>query len=175
MFFSVSVYSQALLESELLQNLNADLIVTDANNKDGIFMARNKTTKKWGMFQFTYNSSKPLVLIPMKYDALKFFVGNEKFTIVHNNGKLGVYLSFFDYGKEAKQSVACLYDDYKKIIVPYNGKLKFPPITYSEEYLAVKKNGKWGWVNWFTGKEQSEFNYETIDDLPTPDYFQQWM
>tara|TARA_R110000868_G_scaffold123222_1_gene326425 strand:+ start:284 stop:832 length:549 start_codon:yes stop_codon:yes gene_type:complete len=168
-FFTIPSFSQVFSEKELLQKLNADLIVMDAINGDGVFKARNVTTKKWGMFQYGTE------IIPMKYDSLEFFTVNGKYTIVYNNGKLGTYLSYFDYEKDAKQTVPCLYDNYKKIKIPYNGENRFPPITYTEEYLAVKKNGKWGWVNWFTGAEQSKFIYNTIEDLPTPDYIQEWI
>jgi len=31
----------------------------------------------------------------------------------------------------------------------------------------MKKDGKWGWVDWITGEEKSEFIYETTKDLGT--------
>lgn len=171
-FLATSVFTQTLAEKGLLEKLNADQIEMDQENQDGTFKARNKTSKKWGIFQL---SSTLVEMIPMKYDSLEFFEVNAKFTVVYDGGKLGIYLCYFDYDKDAKQTVPCLYEDFKKMIVPYNGDSRFPPITYTEEYLAAKKDGKWGWINWFTGEEMSEFIYDSPDELPTPDYLQEWM
>ena len=174
-FFATSSYSQAFSGKELLDKLNADKIEMDTNNEDGVFKARNKKTKKWGMYQSRYSNGSPVEIIPMKYDSISYFPVNEKYTVVYNNGKIGFYLSYFDYEEDAKQTVACLYDDYKKFSFKYSGKNRFPPISYTENYLAVKKNGKWGWVDWFTGEEKSAFIYKTTNDLPTPDYLQTWI
>jgi hypothetical protein len=57
-------------------------------------------------------------------------------------------------------TVPCVYEDYKRYTA--DGVPK----------LAMKKDGKWGWVNWLTGQPMSEFNYETPDDLPYPHYKQ---
>jgi len=172
-FFAASSYSQTFSEKELLQKLDANLILLDADNEDGTFKARNKKTQKWGMFKL--DNRNPVEMIPMKYDSIEYFPVNEKYTVVYNNGKIGFYLSYFDYEKNAKQSVPCLYDDYKKIKIKYSGENRFPPINFTENYLAVKKDGKWGWVDWFTGEEKSKFVYITTDELPAPNYNQTWI
>lgn len=140
------------------QKLKADLVIFDPNNGDGVLKVRNKKTKKWGMYQFIEDMEQEL--IPMKYDSINFFPFNGKYTAVYNNGKVGFYLSHWSYGDNTKQSVECLYEDYKRFNA--DGVPK----------LAVKKDGKWGWVDWLTGKEKSEFKYETVDDLPYPFYKQ---
>lgn len=173
--FVIAAHSTFFSQKQLMESMNADLVEMDKNNGDGTFKARDKDTKKWGMYQYGINSAPPTEMIPKKFDSINFFGVNEKFTEVYNNGKIGIYTCYFDYEKEAKQTVPCLYEDYKKMIIPYIGESRFPPITYTEVYLAVKKNGKWGWINWFTGEEQSEFIYNSTDDLPTPTYEQKWI
>lgn len=140
--------------------LNADLIVFDPNNGDGVLKARNKKNKKWGLYQFLYEEYKEI--IPTKYDSINFFPFNAKYTAVYNSGKVGFYISKWSYKDDAKQTVECKYDDYKRF--NDNGISK----------LAVKRNGKWGWIDWLTGKEKSEFKYNTPDDLPYPYYKQNY-
>jgi len=142
--------------------LNADLVIFDPNNGDGALKARSKKTKKWGMYQFLDMNMKEKELIPMRYDSLNFYPVNEKYTAVYNNGKVGFYLSYWSYDEQAKQTVACKYEDYKRYDA--NGVSK----------LAVKKNGKWGWVDWLTGEEKSEFIYNSSDDLPYPHFKQNY-
>tara|TARA_R110002126_G_scaffold281512_2_gene429340 strand:+ start:7218 stop:8213 length:996 start_codon:yes stop_codon:yes gene_type:complete len=142
--------------------LNADLVIFDPNNGDGALKARSKKTKKWGMYQFLDMNREEKELIPMQYDSLSFYPFNEKYTAVYNNGKVGFYLSYWSYNKQAKQTVACNYEDYKRFDAEGVSK------------LAVKKNGKWGWVDWLTGEEKSEFIYESTDDLPYPHYKQNY-
>jgi hypothetical protein len=141
--------------------LNADLVIFDPNNGDGVLKARSKKTKKWGMYQFLdeVNSTE---LIPMAYDSLNFYPFNGKYTAVYNNGKVGFYLSYSSYDKQAKQTVACKYEDYKRFDADGVSK------------LAVKKNGKWGWVDWLTGEEKNEFIYDSTDVLPYPHYKQNY-
>lgn len=145
------------------KKLDTDLLIFDEGNGDGVFKARNKSTKKWGMYQ-SLGADDLTTIIPAKYDSLHFFSFNGKYTIVYNGEKVGVYLSYWSYGDKAKETVPCLYEDFKNFDA--DGVPK----------LAVKKNGKWGWINWLTGEEQSEFKYETTEDLPYP-YFNQdiWM
>lgn len=142
------------------KSLDADLIIFDPYNGDGVLKARHRKSKKWGMYQFIENEQQQI--IPMQYDSLDFFRSNGKFTAVYNNGKVGFYLSNWSYYEEAKQTVACKYEDYKRFNVDRVSK------------LAVKKNGKWGWINWLTGEEKSEFKYEIPDDLPFPDFKQNY-
>ena len=142
--------------------LNADLVIFDPNNGDGALKARSKKTKKWGMYQFLDMNMEVKELIPMQYDSLNFYPFNGKYTAVYNNGKVGFYLSYWSYDEQAKQTVACAYEDYKRFD------------TDGVSKLAVKKNGKWGWVDWLTGEEKSEFIYNSTDDLPYPRYKQNY-
>ncbi|WP_417589939.1 WG repeat-containing protein [Owenweeksia hongkongensis] len=143
------------------QTLNADIVVFDKNNGDGVFKARSRETQKWGLFQ-SLSSEAIDELIPMTYDSLRFTPVNNPYTIVYQNGKLGVYLSKWTFDDEAKQTVECIYEDYKR----YDAEGK--------PALAVKKNGKWGWVDWKTGEEKSEFSFDTPEELPFPLYTQDY-
>jgi hypothetical protein len=138
-----------------------DIIDMDGGNGDGLFKARSRVTKKWGLYQ--YLGDQIVEAIPMEYDSLYHFPWNGNYTAVFNDGKVGFYLSYWSYNDEAKQSVECKYEDYKRYITDD----QIPK-------LAVKRDGKWGWVDWLTGEEQSEFKYETPDDLPYP-YYEQKM
>ncbi|WP_457616529.1 hypothetical protein [Lutibacter sp.] len=145
--------------------MKADTIEMDKDNGDGVFKARNKTTKKWGMYQWRFDDLKTKMLIPMQYDSLDYFPYNANFTAVYNNDKIGFYLSAWVYN-EAKQTVPCLYDDYHRYIVTKD--------RSERTYLAVKKNGKWGWVNWLTGEEKTAFIYDIKEDLPYPNFVQEY-
>lgn len=140
-----------------------DMIDMDGGNGDGLFKARSRVTKKWGLYQ--YLGDQIVEAIPMEYDSLYHFPWNGNYTAVFNDGKVGFYLSYWSYNDEAKQSVECKYEDYKRYITDD----QIPK-------LAVKRDGKWGWVDWLTGEERSEFKYETPDDLPYPYYVQKmWL
>lgn len=141
------------------KKLKADILIFDESNGDGVFKARNKATKKWGMYQ-SLGENDLTTLIPAKYDSIRFFGYNSKYTAVYNKEKVGMHLSYWSYNENTKLSVPCIYEDYKNFDA--DGVLK----------LAMKKDGKWGWVNWLTGKEESEFKYATTDDLPYPYYKQ---
>ena len=143
------------------QKLAADIIDFDPKNGDGVFRARSRDTKKWGLFQ-GYDSETIKELIPMNFDSVNFIPVNNPYTIVYQNGKLGVYLSKWTFDDEAKQTVECIYEDYKR----YDAEGK--------PALAVKKNGKWGWVDWKTGEEKSEFSFDTPEELPFPLYTQDY-
>ncbi len=140
-----------------------DLIDMDGNNGDGLFKARSATSKKWGLYQ--YFDDEIVEAIPMQYDSLYHFPWNGNYTAVFNEGKVGFYLSYWSYNEGAKESVQCMYEDYKRYITDD----QIPK-------LAVKKDGKWGWVDWLTGEEKSEFKYGTPEDLPYPNYKQEmWL
>lgn len=141
------------------KKLKADIVIFDEGNGDGVFKARDKASKKWGMYQ-SLGSEQLTTLIPAKYDSINFFPFNGNYTVVYNNNKMGVYLSYWSYDKNAKETVPCMYDDYKRFNA--DGVPK----------LALKRNGKWGWIDWLTGEEKSEFKYETTKDLPYPYYNQ---
>lgn len=152
--YQIDAYQKAKKE------LVTDYVIFDPINGDGVLKARNRFTDKWGMYQYVGDRSS--VLIPSAYDKIEFFPFNGSFTAVYNNSKVGFYLSPWTYGEDARQTVACIYEDYKK----YNAD--------GVSKLAVKKDGKWGWVNWITGEEQSEFIYATTDDLPYPYFYQSY-
>lgn len=140
--------------------VGADILIYDEGNGDGVFKARNKHTKKWGMYQ-SFDGKNVTTLVPAEYDSLRFFPFNGNYTAVYNEGKVGFYLSYWSYDSNAKQTVPCIYEDYKR----YNAD--------GVPKLAVMKNGKWGWVDWLTGEEKSEFKYETTEELPYPYYNQE--
>jgi hypothetical protein len=145
--------------------LGLDSIEMDRGNGDGIFLGRSQTTQKWGMFQHIDGYDLPTVLIPTKYDSIWFFPWNAPFTAVYEDGKAGFYLSFFTFEDKAKQSVNCLYNEYRRYTVH----------NTNEVFLAVSKNGKWGWVDWLTGEEKGEFMYDKSEDLPMNTYKQSWV
>lgn len=92
--------------------------------------------------------------------SVKSFPFNGNFTAVYQGGKVGFYLAKWSYDNDARQTVPCQYEGYQRFTVNN--------ITY----LAVVKNGKWGWVDWLTGEERSDFIYSTKDDLPYPGWEQ---
>lgn len=141
------------------EQLKTDIIEFDLGNGDGVFKAQHPETGKWGMYQMMMEDEL-IQLIPMEYDSIKFFGFNGLFTEVYNGGKLGIYTSYFSFGSDARQTVPCAYDGSK---------------TYTVEgkygtYLALKKGDFWGWVDWVSGEEKSEFKYRLKGDLPYPDY-----
>ena len=144
------------------KKLNADLVIFDPNNGDGALKARSKKTKKWGMYQFLDLNIEEKELIPMQFDSLYFYSFNSPYTEVFNNGKVGFYISLWSYGQEARQTVECKYEAFKR----YNAD--------GVDKLAVKRSGKWGWVDWLTGEEKSEFIYDSPGDLPYPHYEQKY-
>ena len=129
-----------------------------------MFWAKHKKTGKWGMFQLTPNEKNSKELIPMVYDSINSFRFNGNVTGVWNDGKVGLYSCYWSYGDGAKQTVACLYDDFRRITV-WRNRNRF-------EYTAVQKDGLWAWIDWKTGELKTEFLYETTKDLPYPRYFQ---
>lgn len=96
--------------NKIKKNLNADIILVDFNNGDGVIKARIKKTKKCGMYQ-TFDNKEYKALIPPDYDSIDFFKFNYVFTTVYKNGKVGVYTSKWVYGDNAKETVKCIYDN----------------------------------------------------------------
>ena len=159
---NVSPWEIAIIKRAKKQ-LECDVILFDSGNGDGVFKGRNKNTKKWGMYQ-DLEGAEIKTLIPANYDDITFFSWNGKFTAVTQNGKIGFYLSKFSYGEQTKQSVPCMYDDYK--LYDHNNVIK----------LACLRDDNWGWVDWLTGEERSEFKYKTQEALPYPAYVQkEWI
>ena len=148
-------------EQKILRKLKADTIAMDHANGDGVFKARHKKTKKWGIFQYAGNKSDAEELVPMQYDAVHFIPVNGRFTAVYNDGKVGFYLSAWSYD-DARQTIPCIYETYQRFTVK------------NKLYLAVKKDGKWGWIDWLTGEEKSNFRYDTKDELKTPFFTQHY-
>ncbi len=141
--------------------LNADIVEMDPYNGDDALRARNKETKLYGMYQ--YVSDTPTVLIPAQYDSLDFFHWNGKVTAVYKDGKVGFYTCAWTYDDEAKQTVACQFDDFEFVVKESQG----------PRYLAVKQNGKWAWWDWFNNKVKSEWYEGDREDLPYPYYTQE--
>lgn len=112
------------------------------------------------MFQWDEKNKDIIEMIPMQFDTVKFFASKNKFTVVYNDEKIGIYLSKLIYEGEAKLSVPCNYEKFKRFNV--NGMI----------YMAMKRDGKWGWVDWFTGAEKSEFIYNSVAEIPFPKYEQ---
>ncbi|GLB50408.1 hypothetical protein [Neptunitalea lumnitzerae] len=150
------------------QILNADLIEHDNQNGDGALIARNKDTKKWGMYQVFVYSESYRTLIPAAYDKIDFFDWNGSFTGVFKNGKVGIYLSSWQYDEAAKETVPCIYDNYAKVTITDT------QTGRQQLYLAMQKQGKWGWVDWLTGEEKSAFTYASQSEMPTPTYVQKY-
>jgi len=158
---SSSSIAQGFPTEALKKKYKFQLIEMDEGNGDGVFMAKSKKTRLWGMYQYVYDGLTIKTLIPPKYEKLNYFPFNSPFTAVYKNGKVGFYLSSWSYGSQACESVACLYDDYQRFTTD-DGAIR----------LAVKRDNHWGWINWLTGKEMSEFTYPTPQDLPYPSWKQ---
>lgn len=143
------------------RKLKLSLVEFDKGNGDGVFKGQNRQGK-WGMYQGYEGNYKEL--IPAIYDNIEFFGFNGNFTLVYQNNKLGIYLSPWSYD-DAKQTIPCTYDAYKTHTVHrFNGS--------SSTYLALQKDGKWGWVNWLTGNTEIAFEYNSFEELPYPSYKQ---
>ena len=164
---SIPYYStaQSFPEKEIIKKLGAQKIDMDQGNGDGVFRAQSRKTKKWGMYQWMFEGTDVKKLIPMEFDSVRNFPFNGAFTAVYNNGKVGIYLCEWSYGEDAKQTVDCKYDDYRRINVEQDE-------YRSQLYLAVKKDGKWAWIDWLTGEVKSEFIYESTKALPYPNFKQ---
>jgi hypothetical protein len=163
---ALSFQASAQSDKKILRKLKGDQIEWIG---DGVFKLRHKKSKKWGMFQQYYGEEEITQMIPTNYDSIYFFHFNDPFMVVYNEGKLGIYLSRLSYYENSKETVACLYDEY----IVYKRYLRGNTYPRERKYLAVSKNGKWGWVDWLTGEVKSEFVYDSFDDLPAPAYKQE--
>ena len=149
---------------KILKNINAVDYKYNGPNSDGVFKAKHKKTGKWGMFQLDPDQKSSNELIPMAYDSINAFHFNGNVTGVWNDGKVGLYSSYFSYGEDARQTVECLYDDFRRITV-WRDRQK-------SEYTAVKKDSLWAWIDWKTGELQTKFLYKTTEELPYPRFLQ---
>lgn len=157
----------------LLQKTNASALQFDTINEDAVFIAKNKLTNKWGMYQAYADNDIKELIVPM-YDTIDFFGYNARLTGVWLDGKVGLYTSPWTYGlKKAKQTVECLYDGYKifQVEKTVNDGLS----TYQSyiDYVAVKKDGLWAWIDWMTGELKTDFIYDIKKEkMPYPDFDQ---
>jgi hypothetical protein len=173
LFIASLSYAQEITP-DILKKINASELKLDENNGDGVFVAKNKKTNKWGMYQaWSVNEIKEM--IPPQYDSIDFFGFNAKLTGVWNNGKVGIYKSPWSYGEEdAKQTVECLYDGYKIFNVEktvYDGLGSYRKYF---DYVAVKKDGLWAWIDWMTGELKTDFIFDLEkEQMPYPDFEQE--
>jgi hypothetical protein len=135
---------------------NCDRYKEDLGNGDGLMQARDRKTKKWGMFQVM--GSRADTLVPCLYDSLDMFGFNAPFTQVYNAGKVGIYTW------NGKETVPCLFDGYKKVKVKTKSNIT--------TYLLVKKGDKWAWIDWKSGELKSKFDMDSLDGLPSPPFEQ---
>ena len=161
-------------KQNLMRKWGFDQIEPDNGNGDGVALVRHAKTAKWGMIQ-QLNSNDIQWLIPLEYDAIDFFGFNAKLTGVWNNGKVGIYLSPWTYGEEeAKQTVDCLYEAYKIFNVEktvYDGLSNYRKYF---DYVAVKKDGLWAWIDWMTGELKTDFLYDLDkEQMPYPEFEQE--
>lgn len=155
---------------KILKKIGASEYKMDRYNEDGVFIAKNKKTKKWGMFQ-AWSESDIKEMIPMAYDSIHFFQFNGLVTGVWNQGKVGLFPSPWSF-EDAMQTVECLYDGYKIYDVEKYTDSGYP-ITVV--YVAVKKNGLWAWIDWKTGELKTEFEYDLTEaKMPYPHYDQSY-
>ena len=162
------------MQSALKKKFNADLIEYDLENGDGVAKIRSASTGLWGIMQ-SLNKEQQELHIPMVYDSVDFIGYNAKLTGVWLRGKVGIYMSPWTYGAEnAKQTVACLYDDYKIFNVEKTIHDGLGGYRKYFDYVAVKKDGLWAWIDWMTGELKTEFLYDLEkEQMPYPDFEQE--
>ena len=140
-------------QKKLLEALQADTLVQDGINGDGVFKARIEASQKWGMYQ---SMEGPLrIIIPPDYDSLYFFGWNNPFTIVFNQGKSGYFLWQWADNEETESKKAnCIYEKYRKV---YDSKERW--------YFAGQLDGKWYWIDWYNDKKTRDYGYDTYEDM----------
>lgn len=79
-FSTITCFSQVFPEKEMLKKLKAREIEMDEGNGDGVFKAKSRATKKWGMYQWMFDGVKTRELIPMEYDSVKYIPFNGAFS-----------------------------------------------------------------------------------------------
>lgn len=173
LFIASFSYAQEITPA-ILKKINASEHKLDVNNEDGVFLAKNKKTKKWGMYQ-AWSVKDIKEMIPPQYDSIDFFGFNAKLTGLWNNGKVGIYQSPWSYGEvDAKQTVECLYEGYKIFNVEktvYDGLGSYRKYF---DYVAVKKDGLWAWIDWMTGELKTDFIFDLEkEQMPYPDFEQE--
>lgn len=131
-----------------------DFVEFDRKNGNQIFIGRQGRTRKWGMLKGS-DVNILETLIPNEYDSLSFFPSNNTFIPVYLGGNIGFY-SMVDM--KVKKVSDPQYQDYKRVDI--NG----------EDYLAIQKNGRWGWMDWFNGEIKVKSIRPSFDELPKPDW-----
>ena len=159
---------------KILKKIQATEHKLDVNNGDGVFVAKNKKTKKWGMYQ-AWSEQDIKEMIPPEYDSIDFFGFNSKLTGVWNKGKVGIYPSPWSYGEEeAKQTVECLYEGYKIFNVEKTVSDGLGSYRKYFVYVAVKKDGLWAWIDWMTGELKTDFIFDLEkEQMPYPEFEQE--
>jgi hypothetical protein len=174
LFLGFTVYAQdddEWVTKKMLKKIRAIDYKLDMNNGDGVFIAQHRKTKKWGMFQ-AYSEKVIEEKIPMQYDSIDFFGFNAYLTGVWIAGKVGIYTSPWSFAEEdVRQSVDCLYDDYKIFEVgrTMNDRDGYGSYKKYFTYVAVKRDGLWAWIDWQTGELMTEFEYDLEKEkMPYP-------
>jgi hypothetical protein len=146
----------AKLDKKIKKLLNAKEIVWDHFNEDGVLKARSKSTGKWGMYQYFYDNKRPKMLVQMKYDSLGFYDEYSSITIVKLRNKYGLLGSPWSDGP-AKLIIRCIYQDMR--------------YTSTGDFIAVKANNKWAYLNTENGDTLVPFVHNSFQDLPKPTYY----
>jgi hypothetical protein len=149
---------------KIQKKLNADTLFFLEDG--GFYKIRNKETRKWGLYTIlNYPKHHFTKIIPCLYDSISF-KGScvDPFTVVWNNGKLGVVLFEYD-GSSYTETVPCMYEAGKIIAFEPDGFIGY------DYYLKVQKMSKWGLVDWKTGAVLVNFDY----DLPTEIKIQEYL
>ncbi len=131
-----------------------DFVEFDRINGNDIFIARQGRLRKWGMYKGKDVNNLDQ-LIPNEFDSLEFFPSNNNFSPVYLGGKVGFY-TMVDY--EVKKIASTEYEAFKRV------KLN------DLDYLAVQKQGRWGWMDWYSGEIKVNSISPEFEKLPTPDW-----
>jgi Leucine-rich repeat (LRR) protein len=152
---SLQAQDEATIKS-LKKRLKADQLILDEGNGDGVFKARIKSTKKWGMYQWTYSGTNYKVLVPARYDSLGFFRFNGTFAIAKKGNKYGTVSS--PWSGESTYSKPVIPFVYESIKV----------VDHKGTWLAAKKDGKWSFIDKESGKAYIPWIFESAEELPAP-------
>ena len=156
---SISLLAQRADEKALKKRLQADKIVWDEGNGDGVFLARKKKTQKWGMFQLSWEGSNPTdhkVLVAAKYDSLGFFGFNGSYAIAKRGTRYGTVSSPWMEENELSKPLLPFKYEYLTHVKDYSG------------YLAAKLNGKYSYIDPENGKAYLPYVFESLEQLPVP-------
>jgi len=134
-----------------LDYLDADTLTVNSLSSTGEFMARNRKSKKWGLYQ---NHDDVFdVLVPAKFDKVEFFEWGAPLTFVYKNGLKGYFLKDWE-GNYDKFPENCVYDD-----------LVLRVDSEGRKFLAARIGSKWYWVDWSTGKLNRSTSYDAVDRM----------